>query len=390
MGQVIARLKSVDRRIDSIEAFGVRVDAERRFSFKIQKHRDHAFLAFNAGMATGWAEANLDYDPLGQAWDVRTKSMQCYQGLIGMTVGEALQSLVENREGRGFNHRDLECAEMALLDLAGRLLEVPTIELMGLKGHQAIPGVYCILSDDPDTVRLEAQRAIEQNLKTHVKCKLFGNLEKDLAVIRAVREIHPPETFLVGDVNMGYRRKPGDTPVTDVVDSLRKLHQAGLSACEDPAQMSKRQWEEVQRAVGKLGLVPDVPLRPSWKALEQITPGMGAIFNMHPGCMGSLLETACLGLTIRSWGKRLMVGDSSLVGPACTTWQQVAIGLEADWVEAIEKPQENDVIGTCRIDQATGRTADGRFEIKKRKPGFGLELDKGKLKEFSTGLITFR
>ena len=34
-----------------------------------------------------------------------------------------------------------------------------------------------------------------------------------------------------------------------------------------------------------------------------------------------------------------MIGDSSLIGAACTFWQQLAIGNEASWVEAMEKPR---------------------------------------------------
>jgi len=87
---------------------------------------------------------------------------------------------------------------------------------------------------------------------------------------------------------------------------------------------------------------------------------------------------------IQKAGKKLMVGDSSLVGPACSAWQQIAIGLWADWVEALENPQENDVFQRCTIRNPVGRTADGRFQITELQPAFGVELDLQKLQQLSS------
>ena len=67
-------------------------------------------------------------------------------------------------------------------------------------------------------------------------------------------------------------------------------------------------------------------------------------------------------------GKKLMVGDASLVGPACSAWQQLAIGLGANWVEAIEKPQENDVFQRCVLRNPVERAPDGRFALKEKRP----------------------
>lgn len=99
--------------------------------------------------------------------------------------------------------------------------------------------------------------------------------------------------------------------------------------------------------------------------------------------MGSLIELVALGRTIKSWGKRLMVGDSSLVGPACPAWQQLAIGMGADWVEAIEKPQENNVYQQCLKGTPMGRTADGRIALENALPGFGTQFDSKRLGELA-------
>lgn len=367
-------------KIEGIEFYGIHVNAERRFSYTVEKHRQHAFVRFAAGEHSGWAEANLGYNkdhpnvPLAK----RVWRMGWYKDLVGKTVAEALEYLQASRQKH--DYRQLEYAEIGLLDLAGRLLGRPTLDLLELASREPIPGVYCILSDQPQIVIREAERALSQKLNSHLKVKLYGNIATDLKVVRAARKVIGPNAYLIGDVNYGYRREQMQNGLEEIASPLLQLRDVGLSACEDPAALSVAQWSELQETVGKLDLVPDVPLRPAWEASENIRPEMGQVFNMHPACMGSLIDTVALGQEIKSWGRRLMVGDSSLVGPACLVWQQVAIGLGADWVEAVEKPQENQVFQECAVNKSLGRSESGQVIMVGDHPGFGTHFDLGKLR----------
>ena len=381
---VCAQLAGVDAIIDSVTIYCVKVDAERRFSYDVQLGRYHGFLCITAGGKQGWGEIHLGKFLPGKtdaetlAW--RTKTSGWMKALVGMRVDAAIRHTISLRPTA--DRKTLENAEMALLDLGGKLAGKPALELLGLTGRAPVPGLYCILNDDPAAVVTEAKRAKTQNLHTHLKVKLYGKPAVDAAVIRAARSVYGPTAYIVGDVNMGYRSAKTDSldrTIPQITAAMIALRDAGLSACEDPAEMTPAEWATVQAKVGKLELLPDVPLRPSWKALQQINPAMGRVFNMHPSCMGSVIETASLGRTIQSWKRRLMVGDASLVGPACVAWEQIAIGLGADWVEAIEKPQENNVFGECLIANPVKRTAEGKFALPKPAPGFGTVLDTKKL-----------
>jgi L-alanine-DL-glutamate epimerase-like enolase superfamily enzyme len=221
--------------------------------------------------------------------------------------------------------------------------------------------------------------SLQQGYRTHLKVKLFGELELDKAIVRAAREIIGQEAFLVGDVNNGYCKTTGVENLDEIAAALH--HAVGLSACEDPASLTTEQWIQLQNLVGELHLLPDAPLRPAVEAIHSAVPGMGRIYNIHPGCAGSIIHAVQLARTIQAFGARLMIGDDSLVGPACTVWQQLAIGLAADWVEALEKPGESDMFEACVNAQATSRTSDGRVTLTELAPGFGLELDHEQLKE---------
>jgi hypothetical protein len=135
--------------------------------------------------------------------------------------------------------------------------------------------------------------------------------------------------------------------------------------------------------VGDLALIPDAPMRPAWKGLETITKGMGKIYNLHPSTMGSLNHTAQLAEKVKDLGAKVMIGDDSLVGPACSAWQQIAIGLDATWVEAIEKKEDSKLYLECLQSTATKKDANGYYSYQP-KPGFGVELDTNRLKKVST------
>lgn len=287
--RIIDALADSNARVEGVEFYGIHIDAERRFSYEIQKNRQHAFICVRAGDHEGWTEANLGYNaehpkvPL----EKRVWQMKWFADLPGKTVGEALQYLADKRDQHAY--RELEYAETALLDLAGKLLDRPALELLELPGRAAVPGVYCILSDQADAVTEEARAAVVSRLNTHLKVKLFGDLETDLAVVRAARGVIGPDAYLIGDVNYGYRREPNEEPIVPIADVMVKLREAGLSGCEDPGAMSTAQWIDMQGRVGGLDLIPDVPLRPAWTAMDHISPEMGARFQYAP-CVHGLAD----------------------------------------------------------------------------------------------------
>lgn len=79
--------------------------------------------------------------------------------------------------------------------------------------------------------------------------------------------------------------------------------------------------------------------------------------------------------------------DDSLIGPACTVWQQLAIGLEADWVEALEKNGDSDDFYKAVLDISTKTDQYGAISYSKEKYGFGLNLDIERLRQDAVEII---
>jgi L-alanine-DL-glutamate epimerase-like enolase superfamily enzyme len=185
--------------------------------------------------------------------------------------------------------------------------------------------------------------------------------------------------MVISDVNKGYKKWQS---LDELKSILNRFKANGLNAIEDPANLKTQQWIELQKMVGDLTLIPDAPMRPAWKGLETITKGMGHIYNLHPSTMGSLTHTAQLANNVKEIGAKVMIGDDSLVGPACSAWQQIAIGVDATWVEAIEKKEGSELYLECLQSTATKKEANGYYSFESR-PGFGVQIDTNRLKKVS-------
>ena len=364
-------------KITGITLYKCNIFATKKFSFGTWTSRQHVMVSIRSGDKTGWGENIIETnqpDISLEGWK------ECLMQLEGLTVSEAIE-LLRSRMGV-WRDRLTEMTEMALIDLAGKVTGKNALELLELPGRTPVYGVYVILSDDLDFVDDRARYAVQNNKDRFIKVKLFGDPELDQAVVRTVRKYAPrPNTYLIGDVNGGYKpEREGAADTESIAENLKALYQAGLDACEDPAYCTNAEWVQLQSLCGELELIPDYPMRPSSEAIRTILPGMGRIYNIHPGSAGSVFDAIRLARHIQGMNAKLMIGDDSLVGPGCTIWQQLALGLGADWVEATEKQTESDFYYECVRHLATD-SSKAPIPVDTDCAGFGVELNEQKLAE---------
>lgn len=376
MEKLYATLQDIPARIEKVVLYKYNVNAVRKFSFGTWNSRQHVFISIRTSFHAGYGENIISTNDPGISLD---EWNTWGQTLVGISVSDAL-ALNRSKLGQ-WRDRYTEMCEMALIDLAGKEKGVSALSLLGLEAMHKVPGAYVILSDDIRFVEDRIKEAVKRDKARVVKVKLFGKSELDGEIVRKVKEFAPRgESYLIGDVNCGYRMEKCEREIgiPEIASHLQSLYEAGLDAAEDPAFLSVDEWVELQRAVSPLSLIPDYPMRPSWKASELIVPGMGDIYNIHPGSAGSILDAIHLAHVILSYGAGLMIGDDSLVGPGCTIWQQLALGLGAVWVEAIEKDQDSDVFRNAIISCNTDSSRN-YIGYDDKNPGFGLLLDEEKL-----------
>ncbi|MBI1343327.1 MAG: hypothetical protein GC171_10385 [Terrimonas sp.] len=360
--------------VEGITVYLVNVDKPRNFSHSTWNNRQHLFFQVQVGQHKGWSEVLANKNDPGFDF---VKWAEYLKALKGMPVMKAIDYCREQVLTGEWDHRKAEPALMALYDIMGKAVNKPTIEIWGLSGRNPVPAAFCILENEVDQALAQAAIAREQGLTHFVKLKLFGIPDTDQSLVTALRKYFGHETFLMADANRGYKNWKDLDELSLHMHALRK---AGLNAIEDPADLSKEQWIELQKKIGDLALIPDYPMRPAFISIDQFDPAMGTYFNIHPDTMGTFREVIALGKKIREDQRGLMIGDSSFIGPACTCWQQLAIGLGASWVEAIEKPQESDIFQQCVQRSTTAINKKGLVEIKVLNPGFGLVMDEEKLR----------
>lgn len=370
-------------RLDALRLYFIEVTYKREFSFGSWPKRLHCCVMAESGGHRGWGEACI---PLGaytteQAVSITARAFEPWRG---KSLDEA-RFLVEIRRGRTID-RVLEALDMALVDLAARLKGVSALSFLGAASRKgvpdyAVPALRCILQKDP----VKAQELARIVAGSHLKLKLFGDNVHDYTLIKAVRKAIPKDCFLVGDVNMGYTSISDNEG--DLVKALSNLRDAGLCACEDPADLSWQRLENLQKALPDLAIIPDEPMRPAYTVVNTVKPVQGHIYNLHPNCMGSISATIELAKRLNAAGAGVMIGDSSLIGPGCAAWQQIACAVKARWCEALEKPEESSAFLDAIISSPMETLPDGRRKIAKDSNGFGLEVDLDRLAAASCAII---
>lgn len=361
-------------KIEQISLYYLQVDVKREFSYGSWPRRFHCVVEFGCAGKYGYGEICIpetDTQPFNAG-----DHNNCYCKFNGLTFAQAYELMVAKRGV--FPNKVLESAEMALIDLQGKCENVPAVELLGLDGRSSVPGLYCILQHAPEKLIESARKFMSREKVTHVKLKLFGDLEHDCQLVKALRSTVGADCFIAGDVNDGY---PADMSV--LVPAMQALASSGLDACEDPSQMPWGMWQELQREVPELKLIPDFPMRPAYETVETAQLCSGMIGNLHPDCMGSVTAMVELGKKLKQQNIPVMIGDDSLVASGCTAWQQIACSIGAQWVEALEKPDEYSAFSTCVKSSATFKNSNGKYEMRSGVPGFGLELDREKLRSLS-------
>ena len=359
-------------KIDEINLFLINVTKERNFSFGVWKNRQHIMINIKGGNHIGWGETKVssnqpDFDL--SAWSEEFKKLK------GMKLGEAIEEVRNQFLTGNWKPIVTEGLLMTLYDLMGKIENKPTVKIWGLTGEAPVPGIFCILEKEKTMVVKQAQIAVDQNMHRYVKIKMFGDFELDKKNVSALRKFLGPDSFIVGDPNQGYDHVKGLQELSEIMIAL---NEAGMDGVEDPSNLSKEDLIYLQAHVGKLSIIPDKIMRPASKSINYFDDRMGNYFNLHPNCMGTFTEINEISKVIRASQKGIMIGDSSLIGAACTFWQQIAIGNQASWVEAMEKPQEQDAFLKCVLEKATHLNEEGKVEVD-FKPGFGLKVDEQKL-----------
>ncbi|HXF57296.1 MAG TPA: enolase C-terminal domain-like protein [Actinomycetota bacterium] len=117
--------------------------------------------------------------------------------------------------------------DMACYDAAGRALGVPVYQLLGGRLRAGVEVAHSLGIMDVDRCVAEAKEAVAEGART-IKVKTGLDPERDVEVVRRVREAVGDEVRIRVDANEGYRT------VREAVEVTRRQQAFDLFLCEQP------------------------------------------------------------------------------------------------------------------------------------------------------------
>ena len=132
--------------------------------------------------------------------------------------------------------------DCALHDLCARSLGVPLYNLLGGKVRATVPVLRIVAIKRPDEMAVEAGKLREQGYH-YFKIKVHGEVEEDVARVKAIRARVGPDAHLTVDANQSYTPK-------DAIRAINAMAQYQIDLVEQPVSRTDlKGLELVTRAV---------------------------------------------------------------------------------------------------------------------------------------------
>lgn len=178
--------------------------------------------------------------------------------------------------------------EFAIYDLTGLWLGLPVYMLLGGRARAEVPVTHSIGLIPIEEAEREAARVVEEGIRT-IKIKVGVDPERDVEIVRRVRQAAGPQVAICVDANEGYRT-PGEAIMT-----VRRMQDQRLAYVEQPV-MGIDRLAEVARAIDP----PVMADESAWNAHDvmQIAAQRAAqivsIYTTKPGGLYKAMEVAAV------------------------------------------------------------------------------------------------
>jgi L-alanine-DL-glutamate epimerase-like enolase superfamily enzyme len=267
-----------------------------------------------------------------------------------------------------------EGIDLALHDLAGRLLEAPVYTLLHGSFRDRIPAASEIGIDTPQKMGWKALEILQLGIRT-LKVKGSSDWAEDVKRVRAVREAVGPDVALRLDPNAHWT-----TIVT--LQAMKELEDCRLEYLEQPVPGSDLNgMERVRKSIG-IPLMADESVWTPEDVLELARRGAADIINIKISKTSGLMMAKRLEAVADAVGLQCVVGTEIEPGFSLAAKIHLAaslrnLSLACEFTEvslltdSILRPKLQLEDGCLRVPQG---------------PGFGFTLDEGTLEKYRIAL----
>jgi L-Ala-D/L-Glu epimerase len=258
--------------------------------------------------------------------------------------------------------------EMALLDIKGKALGVPVVELLGGAVKREVPYMGYLFIDEPEVNARQAVAYLEQGF-TELKLKVGRNLTQDDETLAAIRQAVGSKMKIRIDANMNWS-------VPTAIKWIKALQKYDLQYVEQPVpDFDLAGMAAVRRAVD-VPIAADESCTSVWSALQLLKHEACDVFVVYLSEAGGLTRARQIAALADAAGKSCVTG----------TWAELGIGTIASAHvvgSSANFPFANDThypLQAGDILQAPLRFEGGRLRVP-TGPGLGVVLDEAKVEE---------
>ena len=274
--------------------------------------------------------------------------------------------------------------EFAAYDLAGRQWGLPVHRLLGGAVRRRIPVTHSIGLIGAEEAEREVAQVVREGIRT-IKIKVGVDPDRDVEMVRRIRETVGPGVALCVDANQGYRT-PGEA-----IRTFRRMERHDLIYFEQPVEGIDR-LAQVARAID----APVMADESAWNAhdvieiVEKRAAQIVSIYTTKPGGLYRAMEVAAVA---RAAGLVCNVNGSVETGIGNLANLQLAAAAPAvvlSCVVPVSTPaeaQSGQVGGIYYKDDliaAPMRLVDGAIELPAGE-GMGIAADEVKIGRYRVG-----
>jgi muconate cycloisomerase len=382
-------------RIAGCEVFLVALPSRREHTWASKMHTPighHAIVRLDSDEGiSGWGEAPAIATWGGAGMRQYGETPQTVRHIVLDYLLPAIEGLEPMQIGVIHAHMDRvvkgnpyakAAIDIACHDLAGRALGVPVSTLLGGRRRQGIELAHSLGIMPVDRAVAEAEQAVAEGART-IKCKTGLEPDRDVALVRELRERLGAEVKIRVDGNEGY------ATVAEAVAVTRAQEEHQILLCEQPVA-GARQLAQVARRVDA-PVMADESAWTSLDILELHELGAAQCFSCYvtkPGGLWRARQQAELAATL---GIYCDIGGSIEMGIGNAANLQLGVSLERAILPSVcpmTKPAGAagpDVAGIYYLDDVVAepfRFVDGEV-LAPDGPGLGIEVDEEKVRHYA-------
>ena len=272
--------------------------------------------------------------------------------------------------------------DIAVYDLAGHMLGIPAAALLGGRVRDRIPVCHSLGIMDDDPALEEAEKVVSEGIRT-IKVKTGVDAERDVRVVRRLRERLGDDIALRVDANEGYRLVSEAVSITQ-----RMVDEAGIFLCEQPLA-GTRACAEVARRLP----IPVMVDESAWTTADIIEIAeLGAIeiFSLYVTKPGGLWRARQQSIVAESVGLISDIGGSIEMGIGNAANLQLGAATpiaQLPSVCPVSAPagSRDGIAGAYYTDDLITEafTLENGSLLVPNGPGLGIEVDEEKIQAYA-------